>query len=158
MRHVLFLCTRNMGRGPMAEAFFNRIAEERGVDADAESAGLQPAAELNPLVVEAMRELGFDLSDRHPRAAAADKVRSAWLLVTLGCQPGPSDLPGIVLKDVDDWGRIDLSESSLDEVRAARDRIRERVIDLVELMRDPASETLHRHTLVDGQGDTSGLQ
>src|SRR4051812_15538459 len=102
MRHVLFLCTRNMGRGPMAEAFFNQIALEREVDADADSAGLQPSENINPLVVQAMAEVGLDLSDRHPRHATADKVRRAWLLVTLGCQPGPNDLPGIVLKDVED--------------------------------------------------------
>ena len=67
MKEVLFVCVRNSGRSQMAEAFFNRLAEERGLDVRAGSAGTQPAEHVNATVREAMIEVGLDMAALKPK-------------------------------------------------------------------------------------------
>ena len=82
MKYVLFVCNHNAGRSQMAQALFERHAPD---DVRAESAGSTPAKQLWPNVVEAMREIGIDLSGRRPRKLTVEMQLHADWAVTMGC-------------------------------------------------------------------------
>ncbi len=124
MKHVLFVCTQNAGRSQMAQAFFERYAPE---DLHAESAGLKPAGQIHPTVVEAMKEIGIDLSDRRPKRLTVEMQLHADLAVTLGCGGRCPYVPA----QVEDWDLPDPAGRSLEQVRAIRDEIGGRVDDLI---------------------------
>lgn len=123
MANVLFLCIGNAGRSQMAHAFLER----RGGH-EVRSAGSRAEQRLHPEVVEAMSELGYDLSGRTPRQLqpAAD---AAWadVVVTMGCGDVCPVLPG---KSYVDWGLEDPAGQSLERVRELRDEIERRVGEL----------------------------
>jgi arsenate reductase len=124
---VLFACVHNAGRSQMAAAFFNALADpEKAV---ALSAGTEPGPRVHPEVVAAMKEVGLDLSGAVPRRLTPDLARGAALLVTLGCGEGCPAVPGL---EREDWPFEDPRGQSLEKVREIRDRLRERVRDLVE--------------------------
>lgn len=126
MTTVLFACVHNAGRSQMAAAWFTRFA-----DADvarAVSAGTQPADRVHPAVVSAMHEVGIDLSAARPRRLTDSIARDASLLVTLGCGGACPFIPGL---DVQDWPVADPNGRAIDEVRAIRDELRDRVRALV---------------------------
>jgi arsenate reductase (thioredoxin) len=125
MRYVLFVCTHNAGRSQMAQAFFERYAPD---DLKAESAGQEPAEEIWPNVVEAMREAGIDIGDRKPKKIDLEMQLHADKAVTLNCQ---STCP-YVIGGVEDWDVDDPAEQPLEKVREVRDEIERRVRDLVE--------------------------
>ena len=81
MKTVLFVCVHNAARSQMAEAFFNEMADGRHVGI---SAGSQPAERVNPVAVEAMGELGIDISGARPKRLTADMIERADLVVTMG--------------------------------------------------------------------------
>ncbi len=83
MKTVLFICVHNSGRSQMAEAFFNQMA---GGKAKAISAGSQPADKVNPTVVEAMRELGIDISHNKPKLLTLEMIEGIDLAITMGCE------------------------------------------------------------------------
>src|SRR3954452_8568404 len=93
MRYVLFVCNHNAGRSQMAQAFFERSAPE---DVRAESAGSQPAAEIWPPVVEAMREVGIDIAGRKPRKLVREMQLHADWAVTMGCDDACPYVPTTV--------------------------------------------------------------
>jgi arsenate reductase len=119
--NVYFVCVGNAGRSQMAEAF----ADEAGLDA--RSAGSRPAMELDPEAVEAMREIGIDLSDRVPKGIAQEDVEWADVVVTMGCGDACPVLPG---KRYVDWELRDPIGLPIEEVRIIRDEIRRRVAEL----------------------------
>jgi arsenate reductase (thioredoxin) len=119
--NVLFVCVQNAGRSQMAQA----LLERRG--GLARSAGSAPAAAVHPAVVEAMSELGIDLSSRVPRGLAREDVEWADVVVTMGCGDACPVLPG---KRYVDWDIRDPAGALLDEVRAIRDEIERRVAEL----------------------------
>jgi arsenate reductase (thioredoxin) len=119
--NVLFVCVQNAGRSQMAQA----LLERRG--GLARSAGSAPAAAVHPAVVEAMSELGIDLSSRVPRGLAREDVEWADVVVTMGCGDACPVLPG---KRYVDWDLRDPAGAPLDEVRAIRDEIERRVAEL----------------------------
>ena len=119
---VLFACTHNAGRSQMAAAFFGALADP--AKARAISAGTEPAERVHPVVVEAMREAGFDLSSAAPRRLTDELARTATLLVTMGCGEQCPFVPGL---EVEDWELPDPKDKPLAEVRAIRDTIRARV-------------------------------
>ena len=123
MANVLFLCIGNAGRSQMAHAFLER----RGGH-EVRSAGSRAEAHLHPEVVEAMRELGYDLSGRVPRQLQPD-VDAAWadVVVTMGCGDVCPVLPDTSYVD---WGLDDPAGMSLEQVRELRDEIEQRVADL----------------------------
>jgi arsenate reductase len=137
MRRVLFVCLRNAGRSQMAEALFNLLVEEGGLPLRASSAGIEPADRIYPEVVEAMRELDVDLTERHPRLLSDKQVRQAWRVITMGCAPDPASYPGILLKNVQDWDLPDPAGRSIEEVRAIRDEIQRRVNSLLDELAAP---------------------
>jgi arsenate reductase (thioredoxin) len=125
MAHVLFVCLHNAGRSQMSQALFERAAGHRH---QAASAGTTPADRVHPEVVEAMRELGLDLSGRTPHRLTTELARWADLIVTMGCGDECPYIPG---KRYIDWDLPDPRGRPLAEVRATRDEIRGRVADLV---------------------------
>ena len=83
MRTVLFICVHNSGRSQMAEAFFNQIAKGK---ARAISAGSQPANDVNPSVVDAMREVGIDISKNKPKLLTFEMIEETEKAIIMGCE------------------------------------------------------------------------
>lgn len=125
MKYVLFVCTQNAGRSQMAQAFFERHAPE---DVRAESAGAEPAEAVHPLVVEAMNEVGIDLSGRRPKRLTLEMQLHADWAVTLACGAKCPFVPSVV----EDWDIGDPADRAIEEVRQIRDEIERRVKDLIE--------------------------
>jgi arsenate reductase (thioredoxin) len=123
---VVFACVHNAGRSQMAAAFFNALADPS--KARAVSAGTQPADRVNPVVVEAMREAGIDVSGATPQRLTQTVAAQASLLVTMGCGDECPFVPGL---QRDDWPLDDPAGQPLERVRAIRDDIRQRVHTLV---------------------------
>ena len=123
MSHVLFVCIQNAGRSQMAHALVERAASGH----EARSAGSRPAGRVHPEVVEAMRELDVDLSDRTPHRLDRDDMEWADVVVTLGCGDECPYIPG---KRYVDWELEDPAGQPLPEVRRIREDIQRRVVDL----------------------------
>jgi len=115
---AFFVCIGNAGRSQMAQAFYERRGGE------ARSAGSRPEHELHPEVVEAMREIGLDLTGRRPRGIEREDVEWAEIVVTMGCGDACPVLPG---KRYVDWNITDPVGRPLEQVREIRDEI-ERLI------------------------------
>jgi len=122
---VLFVCTHNAGRSQMAAALLGHEAAGR---IRVTSAGSQPARELNPAVVAAMAELGLDLSREFPKRLTTDQVRTADVVITMGCGDACPVYPG---KRYLDWDLPDPAGLTLDQVRPIRDEIARRVRGLI---------------------------
>jgi len=118
---VLFVCVHNAGRSQMAAALLERAAAGR---VDVRSAGSAPAATLNPAVVEAMAEVGVDLTAERPKLLTDDAVRAADVVITMGCGDACPVFPG---KRYLDWDLDDPAGRALDAVRPIRDEIERRV-------------------------------
>jgi arsenate reductase len=125
MARALFVCLHNAGRSQMSEALFCRAAGDRH---EARSAGTTPAEQVHPEVVEAMEELGIDLSERQPRKLSRADAEWADVVVTMGCG---DECPYILGKRYLDWDLEDPKGKSLDAVRETRDEIERRVLALV---------------------------
>jgi arsenate reductase len=121
VKRALFVCIGNAGRSQMAQALYERAGGE------ARSAGSRPEAQLHAPVVEAMREAGIDISDRRPKGFTEADVEWADMIVTMGCGDVCPVFPG---RQYLDWNLPDPVAMTLDEVRALRDEIRERVEEL----------------------------
>jgi arsenate reductase len=122
---VLFVCLHNAGRSQMSEALFTRAAGGRHTAA---SAGTTPGEHVHPEVVEAMRELGIDLSERTPQRLTDELAQHADVVVTMGCGDACPYIPG---KRYLDWDLADPKGRPLEEVRTTRDDIARRVEELV---------------------------
>jgi arsenate reductase len=127
MATALFVCLHNAGRSQMSAALFERAAGGRH---RALSAGTlaDPDGRVHPEVVEVMRELGIDLSDRRPQKLTDDLARQADVVVTMGCGDACPFIPG---KRYVDWELDDPKGRPIDEVRSTRDDIARRVDSLV---------------------------
>jgi arsenate reductase (thioredoxin) len=127
MAHALFVCLHNAGRSQMSRALFEREAEGRH---SAESAGsiAEPGGQVHPEVVEVMAELGIDLSGVRPRRLTTELAERADLVVTMGCGDTCPYIPG---KRYVDWDLPDPKGRPVEEVRAIRDEITERVSRLI---------------------------
>jgi len=123
---VIFACVHSAGRSQMAAAFFNRLVPPD--QARAVSAGTEPAERVHPEVVDAMREVGYDLSAARPSLLTPEKAASATLLVTMGCGEACPYVPGLRRED---WALDDPKGRDPNEVRRIRDDIRARVEKLV---------------------------
>jgi arsenate reductase len=130
MSHVLFVCLHNAGRSQMSEALFEQAAAGRH---SAASAGTTPAEQVHPQVVEAMREVGVELTGRRPKALTTEAAEQADVVVTMGCGDECPYIPG---KRYIDWALPDPKGLPLEEVRAIRDDIGRRVVQLVSELED----------------------
>jgi arsenate reductase (thioredoxin) len=125
---VLFVCTHNAGRSQMAAALLDRQAAGR---VRVTSAGSQPASQLNPAVVQAMTEIGLDISREFPKPLTVDKVQAADIVITMGCGDACPVYPG---KRYLDWDLPDPAGLDLAAIRPIRDDIAQRVRDLIETL------------------------
>ena len=121
MSTVLFVCRQNAGRSQISQALFERAAGDRH---RALSAGTTPAAHVHPEVIEVMRELGVDLTDRAPQRLTEELAAQADVVVTMGCGDECPFIPG---KRYIDWELTDPAGRPLDEVRAIRNDIDQRI-------------------------------
>ncbi len=122
---ILFLCVHNAGRSQMAAAFAREMAEERVV---VNSAGSDPGNKLNPAVVEAMKEIGLDISNETPQRLTNQMGLDADVIVTMGCGDA---CPVYLGKRYEDWELEDPHGKDLDTVRRIRDDIADRVERLI---------------------------
>ncbi len=127
---VLFVCVHNAGRSQMAAALLEYHAAGR---VQVHSAGSSPADRLNPAVLEAMNEIGIDLSARSPQRLSEEAVRAADVVVTMGCGDACPVYPG---KRYLDWELQDPAGLPVDRVRPIRDDIVRRVGALLEELAD----------------------
>jgi protein-tyrosine-phosphatase len=122
---VLFLCTHNAGRSQMALGYFTRLAGDR---ATAYSGGSEPADQVNPAAVEAMAEVGIDITGQQPKRWTQEMVEEADVVVSMGCGDTCPVLPG---RRYEDWVLPDPAGRPIDEVRPVRDEIERRVRQLL---------------------------
>jgi len=126
---VLFVCVHNAGRSQMAAALLDLRSGGR---IDVRSAGSAPADEINPVVVEAMAEIGVDMGEAFPKALTEDAVHAADVVITMGCGDACPVFPG---KRYEDWVVDDPAGRELDAVRLIRDEIDAHVRTLVAELR-----------------------
>lgn len=129
---VLFVCVHNAGRSQMAAAWLTRLAGNR---VEVRSAGSNPGAGVNPAAVEAMREVGIDISAEVPKMLTVDAVKESDVCITMGCGDACPVFPG---KRYLDWTLDDPAGQSVDNVRAIRDDIERRVRGLLDDLGVPA--------------------
>jgi len=122
---VLFVCVHNAGRSQMAAGFLRDIAGDR---IDVRSAGSLPADQINPVAVEAMAELGVDITAESPKVLTTEAVQASDVVITMGCGDACPFFPG---KRYEDWALDDPAGQGIDAVRPIRDDIRARIERLV---------------------------
>jgi arsenate reductase (thioredoxin) len=125
---VLFVCVHNAGRSQMAAGWLRQLANEQ---VDVRSAGSEPADQLNPMAVEAMREVGIDITRAVPHKLETDDVRASDVVITMGCGDHCPIFPG---KRYEDWELEDPAGKDLATVRRIRDEIRDRVANLLDTL------------------------
>ena len=123
---VLFLCVHNAGRSQMAAGFLRHLA---GDAVDVFSGGSEPGADLNPAAVQAMAEVGIDISGQQPTAWTDEMARAADVIVTMGCG---DTCPVYLGTRYEDWELTDPAGQPIEVVREVRDDIRARVAALLE--------------------------
>jgi protein-tyrosine-phosphatase len=131
---VLFVCVHNAGRSQMAAGFLLKLAGDR---VKVRTAGSEPADEINPVAVQAMREVGVDLSERSPKPLTNEYVREADIVITMGCGDACPIYPG---KRYEEWELEDPAGKDLDAVRRIRDEIEARVRRLLGGLADRRAE------------------
>jgi arsenate reductase len=128
---VLFVCVRNAGRSQMAAALLDARADGRVL---VRSAGSDPGERINPTVVEALHEVGIDVSREFPKPLSDDAVRAADVVVTMGCGDACPVYPG---KRYEEWTIEDPEGQSLEDVRRIRDEIDARIQALLAELTAP---------------------
>lgn len=123
---VLFVCVHNAGRSQMAAAFLTHLAGDR---VEVRSAGSAPADKVNPAVVEAMKEVGIDISAETPKVLTTEAVQTSDVVITMGCGDTCPVFPG---KRYLDWQLPDPAGQGVEAVRPIRDEIEKRVRDLLD--------------------------
>ena len=122
---VLFVCVHNAGRSQMAAGFLRDIAGDR---IEVRSAGSMPADQINPIAVEAMEELGIDITAEQPKILTTEAVQASDVVITMGCGDACPFFPG---KRYEDWKLDDPAGQGIAAVRPIRDEIRGRIEQLV---------------------------
>ncbi len=125
MPEVLFVCVHNAGRSQMAAGLLHKLA---GESVRVRSAGSEPAEHLDPRVVEAMEEIGIDISAELPKPLTGNMVKAADVVITMGCGDACPIYPG---KRYEDWELEDPAGKDIETVRRIRDDIEARVRTLV---------------------------
>jgi arsenate reductase len=131
---VLFLCVHNAGRSQMAAGWFRHLAGNRAL---ASSGGSEPAASVNTVVVEAMHEVGIDISEEYPKPLTDEVVRGADVVITMGCGDACPIYPGVRYID---WALDDPAGQPIEVVRGVRDTIEQRVRALLQEILDGSSD------------------
>jgi arsenate reductase len=124
---ILFVCVENAGRSQMAEGYFRKYAPE---GFEPISAGTKSTSQINPIVVEAMDEVGISISQQKPKDITEDMMRNSTKIVNMGCMD-KSFCPTLFIPNLIDWGIEDPKGKSIEQVREIRDDIEQRVKQLV---------------------------
>jgi len=133
---ALFVCVHNAGRSQMAAGLLSAMS---GGAVEVRSAGSMPAAQINPVAVEAMLELGIDIRAERPKVLTTQTVHASDVVITMGCGDVCPIFPG---KRYEDWKLDDPADQGIEYVRPIRDEIRERVLTLLhELGVEPVELT-----------------
>jgi len=122
---VLFVCVHNAGRSQMAAAFLTHLAGDK---VEVRSAGSAPADSINPAVVEALKEVGIDISHEQPKVLTTSAVEQSDVVITMGCGDACPFFPG---KRYLDWVLTDPAGQAVADVRPIREQIRKLVEDLI---------------------------
>jgi arsenate reductase len=128
-RVILFVCVENAGRSQMAEGFFNQRYAPKGYTAI--SAGTRPVAQINPLALQVMSEIGIDISGQKSKIITEDTIRSSEKRVNMGCIER-AECPMLYINNVIDWGIDDPKDQPIERVREIRDVIDARVRDIAQ--------------------------
>jgi arsenate reductase (thioredoxin) len=126
-RTILFVCVENAGRSQMAEGFFRKYATE---GYEPISAGTKPTSQINPIVVQAMSEMGVNIKQQKPKEITEDMMRNSTKIVNMGCVD-KSFCPTLFIPNLMDWGIEDPKGKAIEQVREIRDDIEQRVKQLV---------------------------
>lgn len=129
---ILFVCVENAGRSQIAEGFFNKYAPE---GYKAISAGTKPVSQINPVAVEAMKEVGIDISNQKSKDITEDMMRNSTKIVNMGCMEKQS-CPTLFLHNLIDWNIEDPKGKPIEKVREIRNQIEQRVKELVAALKD----------------------
>lgn len=127
---ILFVCIENAGRSQMAEGFFKKYAPSRFKTV---SAGTKPAYQLNPIVVEAMKEVGIDISKQKSKELTDEMIRDSYKVVNMGCMD-KNFCPTIFVPKVIEWNLEDPKWKSIEEVKEIRDEIEKRIKEFVSTL------------------------
>ena len=126
---ALFVCVHNAGRSQMAAGFLRELS---GGAVEVRSAGSMPADQINPVAVQAMREVGIDITAERPKVLTTDAVRDSDVVITMGCGDACPVFPG---KRYEDWELDDPAGQGIDAVRPIRDDIERRIRGLLDSLR-----------------------
>jgi arsenate reductase (thioredoxin) len=130
---ILFVCVENAGRSQMAEGFFNQKYRPKGYRAI--SAGTRPVSQINPLAVQAMKEVGIDISSQKSKIITEDMIKGSEKSINMGCMD-KSDCPMLFINNVVDWGIEDPKGKPIEKVREIRDEIDKRVREIAESLQE----------------------
>ena len=130
---VLFVCVHNAGRSQMAQGFLTHLAGDR---VEVRSAGTEPGDRINPAAVEAMREVGIDITTQTPKVLTPDTVHTSDIVITMGCGDTCPYFPGV---DYRDWKLDDPAGLGIDAVRPIRDEIERRIRGLLTELAIPTT-------------------
>ena len=129
-KKILFVCVENAGRSQMAEGFFRKYAPK---GYEPVSAGTKPTPEINPIVVEAMKEVGIDLTKQKPKILTNEMINDSILSVNMGCMD-KTECPAFFMNNSVDWNIEDPKGKSLDQVRKIRDNIEQKVREICKTL------------------------
>lgn len=125
-KKILFVCVENAGRSQMAEGFLREYAPKFEVH----SAGTKPKSQLNPTVIDVMKEIGIDITTQKPKGLT-DEMISSSITVNMGCMDRES-CPSLFVKDVVNWNIPDPKDKDIEQVRKIRDQIKNEILNLVK--------------------------
>ena len=125
-KKILFVCVENAGRSQMAEGFIRKLAPHVEVI----SAGTNPKSELNPVVVQAMNEIGIDITNQKPKKLTDEMIKTSTA-VNMGCMDKES-CPALFVKDVLNWNMPDPKGKDISQVREIRDQIKDQVLKFLK--------------------------
>ena len=130
-KRILFVCVENAGRSQIAEGFFREYCRKFEVV----SAGTEPNSELNPVVVDVMKEIGIDITNQKPKLLSNEMMEGSFRTVNMGCMDRES-CPSLFEKDVIDWSIADPKGKTIEEVRNTCDKIKSEVLTLIKKLED----------------------
>jgi arsenate reductase (thioredoxin) len=122
---VLFVCVHNAGRSQMAQGWLRHLAGDR---VEVRSAGSAPGEQINPMAVQAMAEVGIDITAEQPKILTVEAVQASDVVITMGCGDTCPIFPG---KRYEDWELTDPAGQTIEVVRQVRDEIRDRIAALL---------------------------
>jgi arsenate reductase (thioredoxin) len=133
---ILFVCVENAGRSQMAEGFFNQRYSPKGYRGI--SAGTRPVSQINPLAVQAMSEVGIDISNQKSKMITEEMIKASAKSINMGCID-KTECPMLFINNIIDWGIEDPKGKPIEKVREIRDKIDRRVKEIAQSLQEQNS-------------------